>query len=101
MIRIDADSHERIALCLRALLEPSALTEHVFLESCRVAFGFVLASQDRETKAAEAGAAAVGGAGKENGAAANGTGPDDLIKFRLLRPKAMMDDGEDRVPFSF
>ena len=42
---IDADSFERIASCLRVLLDPTPVTQSVFLEQCHVTYATLLASQ--------------------------------------------------------
>jgi hypothetical protein len=42
---IDADAFERIASCVRVLLEPTAVTQAVFLQQCHTTYATLLASQ--------------------------------------------------------
>jgi len=44
---IDADSYERMIICIRVIIEPTPFTERVFLEDCRQAFTRLCQEQQR------------------------------------------------------
>lgn len=46
--KIDKDSHQRVMLCLRTLIDPRAMSE-IFLSQCRTAFVSMLQQQKRDT----------------------------------------------------
>ena len=76
---MDADSANRIALCLRVLSDPSEAMSAVWLGECRAAFAGMIA----EKKGREAAEAA-----KAETAAA--TQPDELIDFVQLKSRKGM-----------
>lgn len=89
---IDADSYERISACLRVLLEPSEVTEKVFLEQCRAAFAALLKDE-------QAAIDALNGGDSTNGAAKKRA--ETTISFRHLKPRrsgasVLEDDYEDQ-----
>ena len=82
---IDADSFERMAACMRVLLEPDTTTHAVFLEACHATYTALLTSQastPQETK---------------EEIAKKARNPDALIQFRQLKPKRnAMEDADDQ-----
>ena len=88
--KIDRDSFERITLCLRTLVDPSASTEtrKALLEDCSVSFGAML-EERVSVKGKQAVGAMVLGGGSSGKALDQKTEvvaqPDSLISFRQLR----------------
>lgn len=79
VIKIDADSLDRISMCIRALLEPELAQElsPIMLTEGRLVLGEMLAH----------GRAAVEAKEKENETKEPVAQPDSLISFRQLKPK--------------
>jgi len=79
---LDADTQERIALCIRVLSEPNPRVKQVFLERCQEAFSYKLsvAEKPRDKNTIDVG---------------NRREPDDLINIRLLTPTTSLPGDED------
>ena len=83
---IDSDSFERIASCVRVLLDPTPITQAVFLEQCHATYATLLASQTTAP------------ADSHDEQQKKSRDPDALIQFRQLKTKrSALDDLDDQV----
>jgi coatomer subunit beta len=79
---LDADTEERLALCLRVLAEPDPTVRNVYLNKCKDSFSFKLSVAEKPTT-------------KEESDMGNRREPDDLINIRLLTPATSLPGDED------
>jgi len=78
---LDADTQERISLCLRVLSEPDPMFKAIYLHKCKEAFSYKLSVADKPAKEATD--------------AGNRREPDDLVNIRLLTPATSLPGDED------
>jgi len=79
---LDADTEERIALCIRVLSEPDEEVQQIYLDKCQEAFSYKLSVADKP-------------ASKDETDMGNRREPDDLINIRLLTPPTSLPGDED------
>ena len=96
---IDPDSHTRIMMCIRVLLDPVHLRSF-FIDRCRESFSLMLTEQrKREAEAGTSVGMSLTGSKKPGASSVPSTfrEADDLIVIRQLRGRSAMDDfaGDD------